>query len=186
LTSPISPSQSMSSNNVLIWFISYHTILTQHMPTIYVFTKAHSMLAKEFSATYHTVLQALRMKWHKGYRCIGTIGAWTQMLIYQSIKNKKAWFKVALRRYLNTCSFYLVYKIFIVFCSALILYTLHALYILHVYDFFHILLSFWQTMDPWNKWMNEWINKQTNKNVINICKQHILGFCDDSVLHSMH
>jgi hypothetical protein len=38
-----------------------------------------------------------------------------------------------------------VYKMFIVFCTLIILYTLLTLCISYVYDLFHILLSFWQT-----------------------------------------
>jgi hypothetical protein len=59
-----------------------------------------------------------------------------------SRNNEKAQFKVVLRRYLNTYIFYpvseflcvkmvcnTVYKIFTVFCTVIILYTLHTLYI---------------------------------------------------------
>jgi hypothetical protein len=33
-------------------------------------------------------------------------------------------------------------KLFIVFCTAIILYTLHTFYVLYICDLFHILLSF--------------------------------------------
>ena len=91
--------------------------------------------------------QKYTLCWQQNFQQYNTVS--------QVLKNEKAQFKVALRRYLNTHSFYPVYKIFIVFCSVLILYTLHAWYILYVYDLLHNLLSFWQTMGPWNEWMNE-------------------------------
>jgi len=38
----------------------------------------------------------------------------------------------------------------IVFCTVIILYTVHALCILYVHNVLHILLSFLETMGPWN------------------------------------
>jgi hypothetical protein len=76
-----------------------------------------------------------------------------------SLRNEMAQFKVAPTGYLHTpftllmnfCCFRMIhntiYEIFVVFCIVIILYILH---ILCDYDLFHILLSIWQTSDPWN------------------------------------
>ena len=76
------------------------------------------------------------------------------LLSLSSLRNEEAQFKVALRRYLNTHSFYTTVEFFmfknnscticeihLVFCVVIIPYILH---ILNVCDLFHIVLSFWQ------------------------------------------
>jgi hypothetical protein len=43
-----------------------------------------------------------------------------------------------------------LYKMFIAFCTVIILYAVHAFYVFYAHDLFYILLPFWQSMDPWN------------------------------------
>jgi hypothetical protein len=80
--------------------------------------------------------------------------------ILTSLKNEKAQFKLALRRHLTTHCFCfldqflyvkmnhnMLHKTFTVFCTVMILCTLHTLYL---YDLPHNLLSLLQIVDPWN------------------------------------
>jgi hypothetical protein len=57
------------------------TIITDQLPTFHVFKKVHTILASKYSTVYHQV---------------------------SKVMNKKAQFKVAQRRYLNTHFFYSV------------------------------------------------------------------------------
>jgi len=63
-----------------------NTIFIEQMPTYLIFRKGHFMLASKFSTVYHAVRQSLRIK--------------------------KAKFKAALRKDLNTHSFYPVDEFF--------------------------------------------------------------------------
>jgi hypothetical protein len=65
-----------------LYFGKEVTIFTDQMPTYLVFKKVHCMMASGFTIVYRVVSQVLRMKMQN--------------------------FKVALKRYLNTHSFYSV------------------------------------------------------------------------------
>jgi len=74
------------------------------------------------------------------------------------LNNDKAKFKVGLRKYLHTHSFYSVDKFFM--CKIQVFHTVN-LYMC-IYDFFHILLSLWHNKDPWNVCESDYIQILSN------------------------